>query len=82
MAVNWLVREPGMRHGALAFATVTRDWVKPDAPIAPDRGIGEGPDLSTGAFVSLRGQDLNLRPLGYEPSELPSCSTPRHKVRA
>src|SRR5699024_12269107 len=22
-------------------------------------------------------QDSNLRPLGYEPSELPSCSTPR-----
>ncbi|MDQ1307773.1 MAG: hypothetical protein QG671_3607, partial [Actinomycetota bacterium] len=22
-------------------------------------------------------QDLNLRPLGYEPSELPNCSTPR-----
>ena len=26
----------------------------------------------------LRGQDLNLRPSGYEPDELPSCSTPRH----
>ena len=25
----------------------------------------------------LRGQDLNLRPLGYEPNELPDCSTPR-----
>ena len=25
----------------------------------------------------LRGQDLNLRPLGYEPNELPGCSTAR-----
>ena len=25
----------------------------------------------------LRGQDLNLRPLGYEPNELPGCSTPQ-----
>ena len=26
----------------------------------------------------LRGQDLNLRPSGYEPDELPDCSTPRY----
>ncbi|CDN42003.1 hypothetical protein BN871_AT_00050 [Paenibacillus sp. P22] len=25
----------------------------------------------------MRGQDLNLRPSGYEPDELPDCSTPR-----
>ena len=30
----------------------------------------------------LRGQDLNLRPSGYEPDELPGCSTPRqHQKR-
>src|ERR1700755_2113115 len=28
----------------------------------------------------LRGQDLNLRPSGYEPDELPGCSTPRHRI--
>src|SRR5437879_824650 len=27
-----------------------------------------------------RGQDLNLRPRGYEPRELPDCSTPRHAL--
>ena len=36
---------------------------------------GRGLDLEAPPFSS-RGQDLNLRPLGYEPSELPDCSTP------
>jgi hypothetical protein len=34
----------------------------------------------------LRGVDLNHRPLGYEPNELPDCSTPQldnssHRLR-
>ena len=28
----------------------------------------------------MRGLDLNQRPSGYEPDELPGCSTPRHHV--
>ena len=30
----------------------------------------------------LRGQDLNLRPLGYEPNELPDCSTPHQAIES
>ena len=29
----------------------------------------------------LRGRDLNPRPSGYEPDELPGCSTPRFEER-
>ena len=31
--------------------------------------------------LDLRGGDLNPRPLGYEPNELPDCSTPRHEKK-
>ena len=32
-------------------------------------------------LYSLRGLDLNQRPPGYEPGELPNCSTPRHRYQ-
>src|SRR5690606_2979201 len=32
---------------------------------------------TTGPLIKLREQDLNLRPSGYEPDELPNCSIPR-----
>ena len=43
------------------------------------------PRISLGLRLRLcttwwRGQDLNLRPSGYEPDELPDCSTPRCRV--
>jgi hypothetical protein len=43
----------------------------------------DGPRISGAVFRAfyllhlLRGLDLNQRPLGYEPSELPDCSTAR-----
>ncbi len=35
-------------------------------------------DTNVPMFLKLRGKDLNQRPPGYEPDELPDCSTPRY----
>src|SRR5262249_10307358 len=45
----------------------------------PGESNGErrGSPFLTPRFDWLRGLDLNQRPLGYEPNELPGCSTPR-----
>ncbi len=37
-------------------------------------------DRLTPSSIWWRGRDLNPRPLGYEPNELPDCSTPRCKT--
>ena len=52
------------------FAHKTRPW---DSSIRKPLTISAG----QGFHVWSRGQDLNLRPPGYEPGELPDCSTPQ-----
>src|SRR5258708_5685194 len=42
-----------------------------------DRAISRDKCLIPRGLGWLRGRDLNPRPSGYEPDELPGCSTPR-----
>ena len=61
-------------------STSRRDGVTPSAPVRSyGRQQTKGPvtEYGAGPHIWLRGLDLNQRPSGYEPDELPGCSTPR-----
>ena len=62
---------PGGR-GVIGAVINCCTFPKSDRPIAVFSNVYKG---------WLRGGDLNPRPLGYEPNELPDCSTPRHLDR-
>ena len=65
-------QEDFSRARAVSHRTVAAQGGKEKAPNAAI-------SLSTDD-VWLRGLDLNQRPLGYEPNELPDCSTPRLRI--
>jgi hypothetical protein len=53
----------------------------PGGLIAGNESSSESSRGGSGASNQLRGQDLNLRPSGYEPDELPGCSTARDVIK-
>jgi hypothetical protein len=58
-------------------ATESR-WATTPRMKKPQRCRGLRVLAKTCKYLKWRGQDSNLRPRGYEPRELPGCSTPRH----
>ena len=47
-------------------------------PLQYDSQMAKSPDRFRSGLYWLRGPDLNQRPSGYEPDELPDCSTSRY----
>ena len=65
----------------IIFATGNQDKMKEIREIPPRVRLSTVVKDTSSNFNWLRGPDLNRRPSGYEPDELPGCSTPRPWMR-
>jgi hypothetical protein len=80
--ISWQSVRNAPNHGAVVADELSLSCQALSARRNPrvsreSEGAAPGRPFLSLRFDWLRGLDLNQRPLGYEPNELPGCSTPR-----
>ena len=74
---------PGLwnsRQGLSHLSVLQPDPAMRILPLQYDSQMAKSPDRFRSGLYWLRGPDLNQRPSGYEPDELPDCSTSRYSA--
>ena len=73
------IYSPPRLASSLPFQNIKKKWRETESNRRHMelQSIALPTELPSHIIKQLREQDLNLRPSGYEPDELPSCSIPR-----